>query len=1084
MADEVRLKVTGETVQFQAAMTKVQGALEQLAQRGGTAAQMMNALNVTGDQARDILQRLAAGGMQAGPALAALGITGAKLRATLIEMSSGGITAAAALERMGLSTSNLALSEQECAKATALLEAEIEKERQALARARKEKEENDKSTKKLTRSESELTKVLRRVGPEGVKLNKQGEFDNPTLEKYRKHRIAMHALNKAVSDQIKGQDTMAKATDKWYTRMGKSIRRYGKFVSVQRIASGGIRSFGAFASTAFERIGGSMAFMTSSLTTLIGILTGATLGMSFKWAKDFDTALRGINVLIPKTEQNMQRLRESVLGLAQQRGFDVFDLAKSFELAVSTDVKASELDQFMDTATKLAVVGQTSTENTVKLLTTLKNTFQLTMQDIEAAGDIAFATVDKSTATIEQLSTAVGSFSAEARGAGANVIEMMSLFSALTLQSGDVRRAGMEMRNFFMMFNKMSEKGHKALKQFGLETTVTAAAIRSRGLMPVLEDMVKAFQKNDQLLPLVAEDMRKFAAATKVVHGALDVAKVNMGEFTDSTGRLTEAFNQFEDGPGQKWNKLMATMKTAAIDWGDAVAKTFEAWLDQGGRVEIMQKRLLKYMKQTELAFRFMYQFIATMVGGITVLFAAIYKGFTLIDNWYASYAQQMTAWFLQPLLKVVNGVNQLVETELGTKMSKGLQGIVTDLNDAVRENQREIAKTGEEWDELMATIDDTLGFSSNWNAIKDLINEIGNLGDEIKMMEDQSVAAAQRNGNSVKDAFEKAREAAELAAAERLAQTTRVTETLADHYKEQAKLAEKTSSKKLQLLRKEQTQAKKIYEDALKEYAALEEDRLKINQNINERIFNIQQSMRTPGQQKSAIKDMALMYEEYANQAAKRADIPKALDEIGKSMDFWEQLLQFSDSRGSKKKIMATLERLRDEANQLIDKGQAEEERRAADADAKFKEVSQKIVDLEAATAAFISSVKTAVEYWSSLTVKTQDVVDQAIAFFKDAIAQQEILLTMNTDPALQKLNELKGVINETVMNGGKPPVLIVNGRRLADTPSGGGTINYGSVNITVNADGKVVDPRQLGIEIGRQVRRGQLILSNRPTQ
>lgn len=175
----------------------------------------------------------------------------------------------------------------------------------------------------------------------------------------------------------------------------------------------------------------------------ISIALGAFIAKSIIDFAKFQQKIAEATVLIPKfTSETFTKLYKGVRGIIKELPTSFEEATAALVEIVSTGIEEeTKAINFLKSASELATATATTTAVTTKALLTITSAYGKEAGNIEKIQGVLFRTVDKSRASMEQLSHEMGFFIGVARNANIALEEVFATFSLITRVMG-VERAG------------------------------------------------------------------------------------------------------------------------------------------------------------------------------------------------------------------------------------------------------------------------------------------------------------------------------------------------------------------------------------------------------------------------------------------------------------------------------------------------------------------------------------------------------------------------------------------------------------------------------------------------------------------
>ena len=298
--------------------------------------------------------------------------------------------------------------------------------------------------------------------------------------------------------------------------------------------------------------------LTAQISTLIQglgpggagtVITGG-LGARFDFtdtAQGLDGALTALNRLV----------RDKAVEAGQ-------DIEKTFKAAydsISSGVPIESLEKFLDQASKLAVGGVTDISKATKLLLSVFQTTGRDIDKLEDQTDSLFTLVRLGRTTVDELSGSLGRVLPIAEAAGVSIDEVGGAISALSAGGLTTAEAVTALRQVLNKIINPSVASAKLARRLGIE--LNTAAIKSKGLKGVLEDIALATNSNTDVIGNLFPRVRALVGVLSLLRGeGTQTLDDFFDPFEDKAGATETAFSRLSDTLIVTVNKLKSAFSS------------------------------------------------------------------------------------------------------------------------------------------------------------------------------------------------------------------------------------------------------------------------------------------------------------------------------------------------------------------------------------------------------------------------------------------------------------------------------------------------------------------------------------------
>jgi TP901 family phage tail tape measure protein len=431
-------------------------------------------------------------------------------------------------------------------------------------------------------------------------------------------------------------------------------------------------------------------------------------------AASFETEVAAIDTV---SNRAGTRFAGQFLEISSRLGIEAAQVARAGYEAVGSGVEEATLAQFTDISASLAIAGRAEILPTLKLLTTAKNQFGLSIDEVKRSADVLFGVTKVGTTTIPELANELGELIPLAKAAGLSFDEIGASVAALTKGGLSTALASTQLKSLAVSFQADLPKIIAAVQAAGI--SIDEAGFKALSFGEKVALLNRAFAGNEQafkvlgrqesvsaLLALGANNAQFYSEALAEVGrsaGATDAALGRMQETTEQTGaRLREQFNNQLILLG---NELLPQVNSVLTDLteylktnGPELAESIKGGVDQ----LISLGRWVADNGTVVLGF-FGLLAGAKVVGGLVSVASGVASiggaltGATTLAGGLGTALAVLTSPItiaVAGIAALVAGVNELINTlssvELGAELDSFANGVSLDIRNAQARVQQE----------------------------------------------------------------------------------------------------------------------------------------------------------------------------------------------------------------------------------------------------------------------------------------------------------------------------------------------------------------------------------------------------------
>lgn len=310
-----------------------------------------------------------------------------------------------------------------------------------------------------------------------------------------------------------------------------------------------------------ESLGKSMTSVGKSMTTYMTLPIVGLGAAAVKMAVDFQQQMTYVRTQAGDTTDSIATLSNQVLSLAQSSQYGPDVLAQGLFHLASLGLRGAEAMNVLNTSQQLAAVGGANLEETTTALggaivTGIKGT-----QDYTQAAGILNATIGAGNMRMQDLVNAIGTGVLPVfQTAGLSLQDFGAALATLTDNGQQADAAATHLRMTIALMEAPSAKATKALEAIGLTSSSLAMDMRTKGLVPALEDLnqhlVTTYGTTDAGKTKIA------AALTEMFGGGRSSAAIQT--LIEQLTRVQTKFTQIGETSGQFASDYAQQQETAS----------------------------------------------------------------------------------------------------------------------------------------------------------------------------------------------------------------------------------------------------------------------------------------------------------------------------------------------------------------------------------------------------------------------------------------------------------------------------------------------------------------------------------------
>ncbi len=278
------------------------------------------------------------------------------------------------------------------------------------------------------------------------------------------------------------------------------------------------------------------------------LIGAAGIAVAVKQADSFRRAMALVNTMLT-AGGNIKQLTADVRALSAELGVAKDALAKGLYQVLSAQIPPENAISFLREATKAAIGGATETEQSVKAIVKVMESWNLTADDAAAISDKLFRITEKGLITYDQLSEKIGAVSGLAAKAGVSINELGGIIA--TAKTVEPERLFFGLRAALTALLKPGPELREELRKLNMTGT---ELIAKRGLLGAFEALNEMAGGNADTFAKLVGHARALPIVLAVTGEHAAKAAANIEAMRDSAGASERAFQKMD--AARHWPRL------------------------------------------------------------------------------------------------------------------------------------------------------------------------------------------------------------------------------------------------------------------------------------------------------------------------------------------------------------------------------------------------------------------------------------------------------------------------------------------------------------------------------------------------
>ena len=303
--------------------------------------------------------------------------------------------------------------------------------------------------------------------------------------------------------------------------------------------------------------------------------------------REFETRLAEVSTILQEDVNQMDRFKAGITSLSTTYGQATSDISKGLYDILSAAFSAGDAMNLLNTSIKASIAGLSDVRTSVKIFTTVLNSYGKSAEQATHVSDVLFQSVVRGKFQFADLEQALGYVVPIAAQAGISFDELSAALSTATRHGLHIDMTARGLALAIQGIINPSTKAKKAAMEYGVE--MNGLSLRVLGLKGWFDQLGDAMDKHGKsVLGELIPNMRSLRVAMVLAgeEGALGFAE-DLKYLENVSGRTEEALNKMMETSEFVSKQIAQEMEKAAReigeDWDELMLKL------QGGTVWVAQ---------------------------------------------------------------------------------------------------------------------------------------------------------------------------------------------------------------------------------------------------------------------------------------------------------------------------------------------------------------------------------------------------------------------------------------------------------------------------------------------------------------
>lgn len=327
--------------------------------------------------------------------------------------------------------------------------------------------------------------------------------------------------------------------------------------------------------TSFKNLGKQI---TSSVATKMS-LAGASVYLTRKFIQttkevaNFHKQLSMVNTLLKVSKEELKDYGEKFEEIAIKVGVDKNEVVNAAYQSLSSGVAKKDLNSFLETASKTAVAGQATVEESVGVITSIINAYKMEMSEATNVADWLLSVQNKGVTTVKELGSQLGDVTSISSSLGITLNDLGGAIAQITQNGNNTAKTITMLKT---MFSELSKEGQTASDNFKKISGQSFTEFIQNGgtLNEAMLKMEKYAKDSNISIVDLFSSVEAGSAALNLTGINADKFNEKIKDITKSSGELENAYKTATDNIYYEWKKLTEDL---ADEWNDFVKTVIES---------------------------------------------------------------------------------------------------------------------------------------------------------------------------------------------------------------------------------------------------------------------------------------------------------------------------------------------------------------------------------------------------------------------------------------------------------------------------------------------------------------------------
>lgn len=283
------------------------------------------------------------------------------------------------------------------------------------------------------------------------------------------------------------------------------------------------------------------------------------LRVTTKEVMAYQKQLGMVNTLLKVSRDELNKYGDEFERLSLRTGASKTEIANAAYQALSSGVGKGDLIGFLETASKTAIAGQATVEQSVGTITSIINAYKMEMSEAGKVADWLLTIQNEGVTTVRELGDQLGDVTSISAALGVSLNDVGGAIAQMTVNGNNTAKTITMLKS---MLSELSKEGQVAADNFKTLAGESFTEFIANG-----GTLQEAMLKMEEYAKKTNRSITDLFGSTDAGSAALNLAGINAESFAnklnkvaDSSGELETAYRRATDNIQSEWEKLVIAM--------------------------------------------------------------------------------------------------------------------------------------------------------------------------------------------------------------------------------------------------------------------------------------------------------------------------------------------------------------------------------------------------------------------------------------------------------------------------------------------------------------------------------------------